>query len=217
MKKYLAVIILVVALIVLGAIAVGVMGFNNSKTVFAKALKENNPALCETIRVIPGMHIEDIPEIFMYVLFAIPDKTHGARVGCYMNIAKQTNSVKACDLINSTYAGDCYIQLVMEEVRSKYYTESNGNGSCQDRTGFPPIDQEACFTAYYDRIAPEVIGQFKSVCEQAVDSSRKDLCYQGAMFQMKQDENRFAKSFIALCDNIQGKDSKEFCLSLGTQ
>src|SRR6185436_6050599 len=114
MKKYLVITMAIILLAILGVITIGVMGFDNSQRVFAKAIKENNPALCEAVRVIPGMQLEDISEIVMYVLFAIPDKTQGAQARCYMDFAKQTNSVKACDLIDPVYAGNCYIQLVIE-------------------------------------------------------------------------------------------------------
>lgn len=99
MKKYLIALLIVILVIFFCIIGVAMIGFNNGERVYARALEDNNPALCENIYVIPKLRFADIPEIFMYFLFAIPDKTQSTQVGCYMKIAKQTNSTKACELI----------------------------------------------------------------------------------------------------------------------
>ncbi len=186
--------LIILTLIVLGVTAFGYAGFDNSNKISVKAIQENNPSLCSSVRVIPLKGIFDITG------FIIGDSTHGARAECYIKVAKSNNNLTACNLVGSTYAGDCYTQLVIEEVKNEY-----------SKAGCENIIQGEDKIACYSSIMPSVIGHFTNICDQAPNQDIKDVCYTSAAQRIADTSDTYYTAYIGICEYVKDIEYKKAC------
>ncbi len=200
MKKKLVIILLLIVVTITTSIWI-VRFLGNPERITAQAVKLNDPAVCEKIIVIPGFTWD-----LAGFLFTQLDKTHGGRVLCYMRVAKQNKNLRACELINSTYAGRCYVGMMEENVRTAFLSSGCGGFIGEQ-------ERKNCAEQLY----PSLKQGYREICEKAVrEKYRRDLCYLEAVQSLDHIEasiTHWGIRDISLCSNIDDAEYRRICAS----